>query len=75
VDEAAWVIVALAGMLLAACLLRKACLQKLTLTMHIDYSEMKSNSRRADERTRTAYPCSLRVGLRLSRCVPSRTGA
>src|SRR5215208_1776633 len=26
---------------------------------------------RADERTRTAYPCSLRVGLRLSRSVPS----
>jgi hypothetical protein len=24
--------------------------------MHLDYSELKSNSRRADERTRTAFP-------------------
>jgi hypothetical protein len=29
--------------------------------MHLDYSELKANSQRADERTRTAYPCSLRV--------------
>jgi hypothetical protein len=29
--------------------------------IHLDYSEMKSNSRRADERTRTADLVSLRV--------------
>ena len=27
-------------------------------SMHLYYSELKANSRRADERTRTAYPCS-----------------
>jgi len=56
VDEAAWVIVALAGMLLAACFVKRAF--RSLLAMNLDYSELKSNSRKADERTRTACPCS-----------------